>query len=137
MKYALLFLCISFSAHAVLGEKIQASASVKVLRQTRFSRFEKSQPKLTVHEFADNGGRVFAVTWQGKTHPDLSILLGSHLADFQRLLAKARQQRPGRGPISIEEDGLHIEMGGPPRAVFGRVWLSSQIPVGVDQDEIH
>jgi len=80
---------------------------------------------------------VFAVAWQGKQHPDLRQLLGTQFANFEKALMAARKIRRGHAPIEINEAGLHVELGGSSRAMYGRVWINGQLPAGVDTNDIH
>ena len=84
-----------------------------------------------------SGGKVFALAWQGKNHPDFSVMMGTHYAEFQQALAQAKANRHGRGPITVDVGNFHLEMGGHAMAVHGRAWMTSRIPAGVDQNELH
>lgn len=89
-----------------------------------------------VRQFAVPGGNVFAVAWNGKSHPDLMETLGIHYASFEAALAKAKAANKGRHPIVIEDNGIHVEMGGQMGAVRGAAWLIDQVPNGVAPNEI-
>lgn len=126
-------------AFATLGERhSEAGAQVREFKTptAAFRRYEEKRFTVTIHEFAALGQNVFAVAWRGRAHPDLAKLLGSHLKDFKAALAEARRGRRGHSPIQIESHGLHIEMGGTSRSVYGRVWLSQGLPAGIDSNDI-
>src|SRR5690606_22139825 len=55
---------------------------------------------LIVREYADAGGTVFAVSWQGPVKPDLHMLLGRH---FGRL---HRATPAGTGPLHVRDPDL-------------------------------
>lgn len=102
----------------------------------RFNRHTLNEPKLQVNQFA-SGGRVFAVAWKGKAHPDLPMLLGRHFSEYQAAYRRAKLNRRGHSPIEIEINGIHVEQGGTPRALYGRIWLTALFPTQVDRNEIH
>ena len=125
-------------AFATLGEREESitSKATKMAFQL-YTRHESAVPKIAVREFADRNGKIFAVTWRGKTHPDLSKLLGAHLAEFESALTAARKVRRGHSPIEIETGNIHVEMGGSGRLFYGRIWLIDQIPGRVNTGEIN
>lgn len=142
-----LFLGTSTPALAVLGdndasiEKDAKSFGVTrtIATHPQFNVHEIAPQKLTLHEFSASDGNVFAVAWKGKTHPDLSTLLGSNLSEFQQAISQARgsgRNRRRGGMISIDSQNLHIELGGHMMSAFGRVWLKNQMPSGVNSNDI-
>lgn len=133
----------SLNAFATLGEPIErdrqslsATSLVAKTQHTNFTKHEQISNSFHVNQFTNNASNVFAVTWQGRGIPDLRALLGSHLYDFQQALVKARQTHKGHAPLEIEENGLHIEMGGNPRQLIGRVWLTNAKPQGVSNEDL-
>jgi hypothetical protein len=89
-----------------------------------------------VNEYEGQDGKVFALTWSGKKHPDLQNILGSHLIDFQSALAEARKTHHHGGALSVTTGNIHVEMGGHAGAVYGQTWLTDQVPAGMDVHDI-
>jgi hypothetical protein len=139
-------LCLLFSSVALAGlgddaSSIQADAltlggRAQVTQHPQYRRHEISLNWAQVREFSGGDGKVFAVAWRGKKHPDLTSFLGSHLADFQTAIAQARKTHHHGGALAITLNALHVEMGGHMGAIYGRVWLTDQIPSELDLHEI-
>ena len=85
---------------------------------------------VTVREYLDASGTVFAVGWEGPVLPDFERLLGPHFASYQAALQTAR-----RG-VSIRSAGLVLESGGMMRAFTGRAYLPAQLPSGITAQDI-
>jgi len=135
---SLILIFLSSPAFAVLGEKFDEAQNRSAVN-TPFASYSKHEFALTknmVRQFSDSTGKVFAVSWQGKAHPDLAALLGTQLPAFEKALATARAKYKGHAPITVDAAGLHVEMGGNSRALSGRVWINGQIPQGVNTDDL-
>jgi hypothetical protein len=65
-------------AFANLGSTESASTT----QYNRYRVHESSKNWVKVHEFSGSDGKVFALAWSGKKHPDLQTLLGAHLVDL-------------------------------------------------------
>lgn len=128
-------LFLPFAARATLGEILPPSARM-AMKSVTAAAVSSRWRSVSVRQFADKRGLVFAVAWNGKNHPDLRELLGTHFDEFQRALAQAKRMRRGHAPVEIDSAGLHVELGGGPRAVFGRVWLRNNLPQGADPNEL-
>ena len=131
-------------AHAVLGESdgaleaegVKARASVAKTQFSSYSLHEQAIDKITVRQFSDTSSKVFAVTWRGKTHPDFATLLGTHFAEYQAALSEAKLTHHGHGPLQIDFGNMHLEMGGQPRSVYGRIWLKDQLPKDINTNDL-
>lgn len=109
------------AASASASAASPSMAAVKVTESTLDSG-------TVVREYAATDGVVFALTWQGKTIPDLRTLLGKH---FSALTAEsARKPRAGRAQVKVEGDDIVIVSGGHMRAYAGRAWIPSALPAG-------
>ncbi len=108
----------------------------QVTHHEHYSVHEMSRQWSRVREYAAGNGKVFALAWKGKTHPDLSGLMGPYLKDFKSAIGHAREHVHHGGVLSISENGLHVEMGGHMGAVYGRVWLEDQVPAGMDLGDV-
>ena len=107
-----------------------------VTQHGKYSVHEIAPKKYKLHQFMDPNGKVFALSWTGRTHPDLSTLLGVHFQKVQDAIKAARQNRHGRAPLVIDVDNIHLEMSGTSMSMQGRVWLADQVPSGVSTDEL-
>ena len=140
---ALLALLTSPPSRATLGgdlstvktDQAKLSAKLQVSPRDLLSVHEmKASTGTTVREFARPDGTVFAVTWEGPWRPDLRQLLGDYYADYQQA---AKSRRPSyRGPISASTSWLVVEMGGHPRAFYGRAYAPDLVPSGVEPADI-
>ena len=86
-----------------------------------------------VREFVSPAGKVFAVSWEGSTLPDLRQLLGPYFAHLE----KAQINRRSRGPLAIHEPGLVLYSGGHMRAFVGVAYVPELVPQGVAAESIH
>jgi len=118
----------------VIADQTHLRASRRTLQAVRHTMHELELPTGTkVREYLDQGGKVFAVAWQGSFRPNLRLLLGEH---YPRYLVAAGS-RPARGPVNLRLPGLIIHMSGHQRAWYGRAYLADQLPQGFSADEIH
>lgn len=144
---AALVACVSLSgaqAFAALGgdvssvqaDQLHMNASLRSTQMPGYTIHELRTPAGTVvREFASTNGRIFAVSWKGPSPPDLRQLLGPHFEDFQQA-AEAQGTRRTRGPLSIEQNGLIVQIGGHMRSYTGRAYLPDQMPPGVRVDDL-
>ncbi len=91
---------------------------------------------ITVREYVSTAGNVFAVTWQGRSHPDLRQVLGSYYAQYAQAVEAQRAQRRGHGPLLIQQPGLVVQMSGHMRSLTGKAYLPQSLPAGVRPEEI-
>ncbi len=129
-------------AHAVLGagtESVEADQSA-----LGGERSEVTHPGFTVqtisaaggiavNEYVSSAGTVFAVSWRGSRHPDLSLLLGPYFPEYQ---AAANQPASHRRGLRIQAGDVAVETGGHPGDLWGRAYLPAQLPSGVGAEDI-
>jgi hypothetical protein len=106
---------------------------------------EKAQNSYLVHTIQANGdvikeyvspvGTVFAITWRGLAHPNLSVLLGEHYAEFIAIAAKTPASQ-GRAPIGIQTSRAVVLRGGHMRDVHGRAYAPELVPSGVNPEDL-
>jgi hypothetical protein len=77
---------------------------------------------VTLRQYVNPAGQVFAVGWEGPVLPDFHRLLGEH---FQRYSDALRQQSRH---VHIQSSDLVLEAGGMMRAFSGYAYLPSQLP---------
>lgn len=135
-----LLLCSS-PARAALGGDVSSIgtgqthllASARIERAVTHTMHELQAATGTkVREYADNDGKVFAVSWQGPFRPDLRQLLGAYYDTY----LTAAKTRVGRGPVNIQVPGLVVHMSGHQRNFYGRAYLVDKVPQGLSTDEI-
>jgi hypothetical protein len=86
-----------------------------------------------VREYLSQGGKVFAVAWNGPQMPDLKQLFGNYYVTVQDA---AKSRRTGHGPLHVELPELVVQSGGHMRSFFGRAYLPLMLPNNVHVDEI-
>ncbi|SMC28244.1 Protein of unknown function [Andreprevotia lacus DSM 23236] len=86
---------------------------------------------VSVSEYVNAQGQVFAVSWQGPFRPDLPALLGSHASHYQAMASRALP-RGLNAPAQGQDGDLVIHAGGHPKAFFGYAYLASLLPAGFD-----
>ncbi len=150
--YALIFslcLAIGFLARAArvdaaLGETAESvEADQKALSALRHS--ESVRSGYTVHiidsgstivrEYISPSGIVFAIAWNGLTHPDLTQLLGSYLGEYQEALRRTALKR-GQRRLQVKTSSVIVEKWGHMRNLQGRAYIPELIPSGVNIDKI-
>jgi hypothetical protein len=142
-------LAIAFPAWAALGGDVSSVQADQVRLQGSLQTI--SNASYTVHEIhavggavvreyvASSGksaGKVFAIAWQGPWPPDMRQLLGSYFDQYVQAAKAQTAARMGRRPLTIEQPGLVVEIGGHPRSFFGRAFLPDQLPSGVSNEAI-
>jgi len=101
----------------------------------KFSVQEMESDANTVKEYINNDGVIFAITWQGLDHPDLSVLLGSYYSGYQNS-AKEQPRARGQRHHNVRKENLVVQKWGHMRALQGRAYDPSLLPSGVSLDEI-
>ncbi len=131
-------------ASATLGEAeisvqtdvSRARASIKSLQEREGYRVHEIQlPSGTVmREFVAANGKVFAVAWQGPTRPDLRQALGQY---FDVYATAPRSKFADRRHVQVQQGDLIVQGSGHMGAIFGRAYLASAGPSGVNIAELH
>jgi hypothetical protein len=94
-------------------------------------------PRMTLEEYVDENGKIFAVTWKGKGLPDFSKILGSYFSEYQEGMNKRRSEtRFLRRPLAIQGDHLILQSWGRRGLLSGRAYLPALFPAGVTEKEI-
>jgi hypothetical protein len=128
---------VTRNAHATLGGDV-ASIAADAQRMVGARRVEKlpsgerhvlELPSgLVVHEYVSATGAVYAVSWSGRTMPDLRELLGPYFAQ----LSRADAHRGGHHRMSLVGSDLVIRSSGHRGSFSGRAWVPSLVPADVD-----
>jgi len=130
------------AAHAGLGATVDSVARDEAMLKgvdlvTPTANYDlheiKAATGTTVREYVSRQGTVFAVTWEGRTTPDLEQLLGS---SYSRYLAEARTHRMGHHLLSINTPDLVASVVRLQRSSIGHVHLPALVPAGVAVAEL-
>ena len=137
-------IAVSPEARAALGEPAESiSADCKALSaarrgvtaRTEYTVQEVVSDANVVREYLTPSGIVFAIAWNGLSHPDLTPLLGSYVAEYRQALRKT-PRTPGRRHFRVRADRVVVEKWGHMRNLQGRAYDPALIPPGVSIDEI-
>ena len=133
------------SAHASLGDdsssidRDQKHFSAKrgqAVNHSNYTVHELTSASLTVHEFINQNGKVFAISWKGVHQPELSSILNTYFSEFETAQKKSSKAAI-RSPFHrIESDRLIVDRGGHMRASYGKAYLKNELPKGVSINEI-
>lgn len=85
---------------------------------------------LSIRQYVDGAGLVFAVGWSGPVLPDFERLLGSYYPRYSEAL---RTQRRG---VSLQDADLFLESSGMMRAFGGRAYLPPKLPATLAAQDI-
>lgn len=143
---ALATLCVS-AAHAALDSDIRSVEADRLHFRagapTRVSQAKFAVHTMTlqngtqVHEYVSTAGKVFGVTWQGRSIPDLRQILGVHYTDFATSTVRNRN---GLGHLMVQDNATHpnliVESHGRLPNFHGRAYLLQAIPAGVTAADI-
>ena len=136
---ALVSLCLAGNAWAKLGGDLASvqsdqqawSAAATQTSLAGATLVTQTLPNgLTVRQFLDPAGLVFAVAWEGPVLPDFARLLGPHFTAYTNALPKQR-----RG-VNLHDGTIVIESGGMMRSYAGRAYLPVRLPLGWSVNDI-
>lgn len=141
--FALLLFGIPALSFAALGGDVSSVQSDRTQMRAKASGSSsmgsytvhemQTEAGTTVREYADNAGKVFAVTWQGPVKPDLGQLLGQYFSDFQQ---EAASGRIGRRQLKVNKPNVVILSEGRMRALAGKAYLPQAVPAGVNIEDL-
>ena len=141
LLFCLVLSALSCSAFAALGgdvSSIQADQAHmrtqrRVVQNAAYTVHEMQTESATVvREFVSPDGKVFGISWQGPTRPDLQQMLGNYYSEF----AASRPTRRMHGPVTIRTQNLIIQSGGHMRALTGRAFVPAMVPADVRVEDI-
>ena len=110
-------------------------ADHQLTNQGGYTVHQLTMPSGTVvREFvASSDAQVFAVAWRGPFMPDLKALLGDSFGSF---VQAASQNGIGRGSVTLNQPELVMRSAGRMRAFDGFAYLPSQLPKGVQVENL-
>ena len=116
-------------------EKSLSAIRGSSLNRNGYTVHEIQSGSTTVREYVSPTGVVFGIAWNGRSHPDLTPLLGSYAGDY--IEAQRNTPRtPGRRAYTVKTDRVVVEKWGHMRNLQGRAYAPALIPPGVSVDEI-
>jgi hypothetical protein len=137
---ALVFPSLSFAAlggdvSSIEADKTHMKAAIRTPTADRkYTVHEMQTPSGTlVRQYVSAAGKIFAVTWQGPTMPDLKQLLGTYFTEYDRA---ARENSAGHNRLGVQSSGLVVHSKGHVRAFSGKAYVPLMLPQGVTVDEI-
>lgn len=138
-----LLLVVSVPAKATLGQDeasadadgthLHARRAVRAMAGYRVHEIELPSGTM-VHEYVSPSGKIFAVTWQGPTLPDLEQLMGG--AHYRTFVDAPDAQRVRRRLRSLKRDDLVVHSTGRPRAFSGYAYVPALVPPGVTVESL-
>ena len=124
-------------ATSVEADRAKMEATLQTTSRELYTVHEMhAANNVVVREFVSPQGKVFGVAWQGAARPDLQQLLGGYFNQYNEAVQSQKAKRVGRGPLSIQQPGLVLQMGGHMRALVGRAYVPQMVPAGVHLEEI-
>ncbi len=125
------------AAHAGLGEPVESvqrdhaalrGKALAVTPAATFDRHEITTAEGTrVSEYASRAGTVFAVTWSGRSLPDLKVVLGQH---YDAYAAATTRHRGNHHVFTIETADLVLHIRKLPRGFTGSAHVPALLPPG-------
>jgi len=104
---------------------------------TQFSVEQFTTPAgVTVNEYIASDGTVFAVSWRGRTPPDVPALLGTYFKQYQDAANSASPTMYGLHHSSVSGPDVVVQTAGHMGDMWGRAYLPAMLPPGVDESEI-
>ncbi len=154
-KFSVSFLCLVFGiliitfaaarrAESVLGGSVDSVESDKrvlaAVRSTTTVRDGYTVHQFTsgataIREYVSPSGTVFAIAWNGLTHPDLTQLLGAYAGEYENALRETPRKR-GQRALRVQANRVIVEKWGHLRNLQGRAYAPDLIPPEVSIDEI-
>lgn len=91
---------------------------------------------LSIREYVSSTGVVFAITWKGINHPDLSSLLSAHYSDYENTCLHSQRVRGFRFRRVFQGSDIVVEKFGHMRAMQGKAYMPSLLPEGIHSNDI-
>jgi len=144
MLFVVGIIATAHEAGATLGESATSVESdrmaLSAVRRATTAReaytvHEVKSDASAVREYVSSAGVIFAVAWNGLTHPDLKPLLGSFDGEYRQALRQTHRIL-GRRHLTVRSERLVVEKWGHMRNQQGRAYVPTLIPSGVSIDEI-
>lgn len=142
--FAAFTLATAQQAQATLGESVdsvesdrKAFSAVQHATPARnsYTVQELKSDANVVREYVSTSGIVFAIAWNGLSHPDLTTLLGNYVGEYQQALQHTAS-RKGKRHFQVRTSRIIVEKWGHMRNMRGRAYIPALIPSGVSINEL-
>src|ERR1039457_728864 len=90
--------------------------------RTSYTIHEVTSDAATVREYVSLSGVVFAIAWNGLSHPDLTPLLASYDGEYRQAL-RGIPRAPGRRHLQVKTERIVVEKWGHMRNLQGRAYV--------------
>ncbi|MDF0606453.1 DUF2844 domain-containing protein [Neisseriaceae bacterium TC5R-5] len=115
------------------GETIRSFSVLKTVEMAGYSIQESQDAAgMLIREFVSSEGIVFAVSWRGKTIPNMQRLLGEYFPVYAQA---QRNNRAGLNMLQGVQSGLEVSSGGRMGAFYGVAYVSGLLPAGLTMDQ--
>ncbi|MQQ99537.1 DUF2844 domain-containing protein [Glaciimonas soli] len=119
------------TAQALVSTQNSTTNAATTAAPANYTVLNSTQNGTQVHQYVNQSGIVFAVSWKGPFLPDLKQLLGEQY--FATLTTESlKTPKAGHPQTSVNHPDVVIFSGGHPRAFEGRAWIPSALPAGFD-----
>ncbi len=119
-------------AHPPAGTPTQLTPASGLFRIDQFT----TPAGTVVSEYSGRDGNVFAVSWRGPKPPDVSTLLGPYYNRYRSAADTGAPSPFGLHASSVAAGDVMVETMGHMGLMWGRAYLRSAIPAGVNVSEI-
>jgi hypothetical protein len=127
--------CLGGSGDSIDAEAARLKAQTNARQFADYTIRKLSAEGLTVREYLDADGKVFALVWSAVAPPDLATLLGNYFPRYAA--AVAGLEHPGlQRSLRVADADLVVETSGHLRAYVGRAWLAGRLPASVGPGDI-
>lgn len=109
--------------------------SHKRTSKTNYSVEEITTDATTVREYVTSSGIIFALTWNGHTHPDLQPLLGTYSTEYAESHNKMAKNN-GKRRQKLATQNIIVEKWGHMRNLKGRAYVPNLLPSGVTIEDL-
>jgi hypothetical protein len=89
-----------------------------------------------IKEYVSTTNVIFAVTWAGLSHPDLSIVLGSYWTEYSKSVKK-EATKGNRRSSKVSTANIVVQKNGHMRQVTGKAYIPALLPSGVSANDIN
>ncbi len=121
---------------SVSADRAHMKANLTVSSKNNYDVHQIQAPEGTVvNEYVSSTGTVFAVTWRGHFVPDMQQIMGTYFDQYSAAI-QSQQKHYGHRPLNVTQSGLVVQTGGHMRDYFGRAYIPSLLPQGLNPDEI-
>lgn len=130
------FASLGGNLDSVNADRIHMKANLTITSKENYNVHQIQAPEGTiVEEYVSSTGTVFAVAWHGHFMPDMQQLMGTYFNQYSAAL-QSQQKHFGHQPLNIKQAELVVQTGGHMRDYFGRAYIPSLLPSGLDPDQI-